>query len=90
MANKTHAKYTIAICDGNTCHVRKSKKIARSVLKELGLSEEKTTTDDRMFSVVLTPCMEVCGPGPMMKINDEMHDHVTPESAVALVKGLKG
>lgn len=88
MAN-SGVKYTIAICDGNTCHVRKSKKILRSVYKELGMSEEKPETDDGMFAVVLTPCMEICGPGPMMKINDEMYDHVTPESAAVLVRNLK-
>lgn len=89
MGNETEVRYVIEVCDGNTCHIRKSKNIARALWKELGLSSEKTTTDDNMFSVTLGPCMGKCGPGPWMKINSEEHEYVTPEKAVALVQELK-
>ena len=44
-------KYVIKICDGTACHVRKSIPILEALRKELGLSNEKNTTDDLMFTV---------------------------------------
>ena len=43
-------KYVIKICDGTACHVRKSVAILNTLRKELGLTEEKTTTDDLLFT----------------------------------------
>ena len=43
-------KYIIQVCDGTACHVRKSIPILNALRKELGLSEEKKTTDDYLLS----------------------------------------
>ena len=82
-------EYVIQICDGNSCHVRKSKKILKTVLRELGLDEEKITTDDGKFTVVSSPCMEHCAPGPIMKVNGEIYEHMTPEKASEILASLK-
>ena len=34
------------VCDGTACHVRKSTEIIRTLENELGLSEEKKTSDE--------------------------------------------
>lgn len=44
-------KYVIKICDGTACHVRKSVPILEQIRKELGLSEQKHTTDDMLFTL---------------------------------------
>ena len=50
-------KYVIRCCDGTACHVRGSLPILNKLREELGLSEEKKTTDDLMFTVDTTGSM---------------------------------
>ena len=44
-------KYIIKVCNGTACHVRKSIPILERLYSELGLSEEKATTDDMLFTL---------------------------------------
>ena len=82
-------KYVIKVCDGTACHVRHSVPILEALRKELGLSEQKKTTDDLMFTVETVACLGACSSAPAITLNDEIHPTMTPESAVALVKSLK-
>ena len=82
-------KYVIKVCDGTACHVRHSVPILNALRQELGLSEEKKTTDDLMFTVETVACLGACSSAPAITLNNEIYPTMTPESAVALVKSLK-
>ncbi len=82
-------KYVVKVCDGTACHVRKSIPILEALRKELGLSEKKKTTDDLMFTVETVSCLGACSSAPAVMVNDEIYPTMTPESAVALINGLK-
>ena len=59
-------KYVIKICDGTACHVRRSVPILERLRSELGLSEEKKTTDDLMFTIETVSCLGACGLAPVL------------------------
>ena len=82
-------KYIFKVCDGTACHVRHSIPILEALRAELGLSEEKKTTDDLMFTVETVACLGACSSAPAITLNNEIYPTMTPESAVALVKSLK-
>ena len=82
-------KYVVKVCDGTACHVRKSIPILEALRKELGLSETKKTTDDLMFTVETVSCLGACSSAPAVMVNDEIFPTMTPETAVALINGLK-
>ncbi|MBR2498485.1 MAG: NAD(P)H-dependent oxidoreductase subunit E [Clostridia bacterium] len=82
-------KYVIKVCDGTACHVRHSVPILEALRKELGLSEQKKTTDDLMFTVETVACLGACSSAPAITLNNEIYPTMTPEMAVALVKSLK-
>ena len=52
-------KFILKVCDGTACHVRKSMDILNQLYKELGLSKEKHTTDDMMFTLETVICKEM-------------------------------
>lgn len=83
-------KYIIKVCDGTACHVRQSVPVLEALRKELGLSAEKKTTDDLMFTVETVSCLGACGLAPAMTVNDEVHPAMTPEKALAIINSLKG
>ena len=83
-------KYIIKVCDGTACHVKKSIPVLEALYEELGLSKKKKTTDDMLFTVETVSCLGACGLAPTMTINDEVYPKMTPEKAVAVVRGLRG
>ena len=82
-------KYVIKVCDGTACHVRKSTTILERIYSELGLSKEKVTTDDMLFTVETVSCLGACGLAPVLTVNDKVYPSMTPEKARKLVKQLK-
>ena len=83
-------KYVIKVCDGTACHVRKSTTILERIYSELGLSKEKVTTDDMLFTVETVSCLGACGLAPTLTVNDEVHPKMTPEKAIELLNELRG
>ena len=82
-------KYVIKICDGTACHVRKSIPILEKMRETLGLSSQKITTDDMLFTVETVSCLGACGLAPACTVNDKVYPSMTPEKAVELLDELK-
>lgn len=82
-------KYVIKICDGTACHVRKSIPILEKVRETLGVSAEKPTTADMMFTVETVSCLGACGLAPVMTVNDKVYPAMTPEKAVELLQAVR-
>jgi len=82
-------KYVIKVCDGTACHVRKSIPILEELRNQLGLSAEKHTTDDMLFTVETVSCLGACGLAPVCTVNDAVHPAMTPEKVRTLVAELK-
>ena len=80
----------IKVCDGTACHVRKSMPVLEALYEKLGLSREKKTTDDMMFTVETVSCLGACGLAPTLMVNDEVHPRMTPEKARDLIDQLRG
>ena len=83
-------KYIIKVCDGTACHVRKSMPVKEALMKELGLSHKKHTTDDMMFTLETVSCLGASGLPPTLTVNDEVHPKMPPEKAVDLLEELRG
>lgn len=81
-------KFIIKCCDGTACHVRKSVPIIEAIRRELNLTEEKTTSDDLLFTVETVSCIGACGLAPVITVNDKVYPSMTPEKAVDLLKEL--
>ena len=82
-------KYVIKVCDGTACHVRNSVPVREALMKELGLTHKKHTTDDMMFTIEIVSCLGACGLAPVMTINDEVHPKMTPDDAVEIIRNLE-
>jgi len=82
-------KYVIKVCDGTACHVRKSTTILDKLRQELGLSEEKVTTDDMLFTLETVSCLGACGLAPVIMVNETVHPSMTPDKVTELIKNLR-
>ena len=82
-------KYVIKVCDGTACHVRKSVPILEEIRAQLGVSAEKPTTDDMMFTIETVSCLGACGLAPVCTVNDVVYPSMTPEKARVMIKEIR-
>ncbi len=82
-------KYVIKICDGTACHVRRSTDILNEVCGLLGVTIDKPTTEDGLFTVETVSCLGACGLAPVCTVNDVVHPAMTPEKVRELIQTLK-
>ena len=82
-------KYVIKVCDGTACHVRKSLSILERLYQDLGLSKDKHTTDDMLFTVETVSCLGACGLAPVLMVNDDVYPAMTPDAVTQLLNKLK-
>lgn len=82
-------KYLIKVCDGTACHVRKGALILERLYRELGLSRDRHTTDDMLFTVETVSCLGACGLAPVMTVNDMVYPAMTPEKVSRVIEELR-
>ena len=83
-------KYVIKVCDGTACHVRSSVPILEALYHDLGLSADKHTTDDMLFTVETVSCLGACGLAPALTINEQVYPQMSPDKIRAVIKELRG
>jgi len=73
------------ICHGMSCYVMGSQQLVQRMQDQFGIDDGETTTDEQISVQVVNGCLGVCDLSPIVKIDDEYHGPVTPESLTVLV-----
>jgi len=84
---KPIGKYHLQVCTNVSCMLRGSDEIVRAIEARLGIGLGKTTADGR-FSLDEVECLASCGTAPMMQVNEDYHENLTPESTTELLDRL--
>jgi NADH-quinone oxidoreductase subunit E len=79
--------HEVTLCMGTVCYLKGAGKISETICKEFNV-EPGTTTPDRLFSFQPVNCVGACAIAPVMIIDGEYYDGVTPEKAVQLLNQL--
>lgn len=85
---KPVGKYHVQVCTNISCALEGSREMASHICKELGVKLNEVTSDGR-FTVSRVECLGSCGTAPMMQVNDDYHERLTPETAMNLLRGMK-
>jgi NADH:ubiquinone oxidoreductase subunit E len=56
--------------------------------KRLGIEIGETTADGK-FSLSEVECLASCGTAPMMQVNDDFWENLTPESTIEIIDRLE-
>lgn len=65
-----------------------SDKIVKAITEHLGITPGHTT-EDGLFTFVEVECLGACVNAPMVQINDDYYEDLTPESIKTLLTALK-
>jgi len=79
----------ITCCSGTACHVKGSERVINSVRRELGLPDDRDTTEDAEFTVEKVNCVGACSIAPVTIINKKVHGKASPASILKEIKALR-
>lgn len=81
-------KYFIQLCGTTPCMVCGSEEIKAVICAELGIKEGETTPDG-MFTLREVECLGSCANAPMVQLNDDFYECLTPKTTLELIRACK-
>ncbi|MDJ0665536.1 MAG: NAD(P)H-dependent oxidoreductase subunit E [Acidimicrobiia bacterium] len=81
-------EYLISVCTSISCFLLGADDVLAAVADETGVPDGETG-DDRKFTVEHVECNGACGGAPVVLVNYEMVEGVTPDKARELVRWLR-
>mmetsp|Transcript_92850 Transcript_92850/g.200739 ORF Transcript_92850/g.200739 Transcript_92850/m.200739 type:complete len:266 (+) Transcript_92850:35-832(+) len=86
MFNRTKVgKYFIQLCGTTPCMVCGSEEIKKTIEEYLEIEEGETTADG-MFTLREVECLGSCANAPMVQLNDDYYECLTPKTTIELLK----
>lgn len=80
-------RYFIQLCGTVPCHVKGALDLKQALLDRVG--DERHVTDDGLFSWLEVECLGACCNAPMVQINDDYFEDLTPDLLLRLLDDLK-
>jgi len=81
-------KFHIQCCTTTPCQLRGSDGIMKAIEEQIGIHPGQTTPD-KMFTFTEVECLGACVNAPMVQINDDFFEDLTPETTKSLLVALK-
>ncbi|RFU29792.1 hypothetical protein B7463_g6534, partial [Scytalidium lignicola] len=83
-------KFHVQICTTTPCQLGGcgSDIIVKTIEKHLGIKAGETTKDG-LFTIIEVECLGACVNAPMVQINDDYYEDLTPETTVKLLDAMK-
>ncbi|MDH4059647.1 MAG: NADH-quinone oxidoreductase subunit NuoE [Aquincola sp.] len=77
-------RFHLEVCRNVSCSMRGAERLIRHLHDKLGVAIGGTTADGR-FTLKTCECLGSCGTAPVMVVNDEYHENMSPEKADELL-----
>ena len=84
---KKVGRYHIQVCTNISCWLCDSNAIVETLKHKLGIGLGETSGDGR-FTLAEVECLGACVNAPMLQINDDYHENLTPEQVVGMIDQL--
>ena len=81
-------KHHVEVCRNVSCSMRGAERLLGHICQRLGVEEGGTTPDGR-FTVGTAECLGSCGTAPVVVVDNEYHEDMSPEKFDQLLGGLK-
>jgi NADH-quinone oxidoreductase E subunit len=85
---KPVGKYVIQVCTNISCQLCNAEGIMAHLTKKLGIKPGETSSDMK-YTLVEVECLGSCGTSPVVQINDDYHEELTPEKLDKILDSLK-
>jgi len=85
---KPAGKYHIQVCTNVSCMLRGGYDIFNRVKEKLGIDDNEVTGDGK-FSLEEVECMGSCGTAPMIAVNEDFYENLSPGAVDKILESLQ-
>ena len=82
-------RHNVAICTNVSCMLRGAEELVEHVENRLGIKLGESTDDGRIYLKEEEECLAACCGAPMMMVDHEYHENLTPETVDKILDRLK-
>ena len=77
----------VQVCQNLSCSIMGAETIIDHLERKLTIKVGETTSNKK-FTLTRVECLGACGTAPVMQINDDYHEDLTPEKVDSILEGL--
>ena len=88
LCKKPVGKYVIQVCTNISCLLCDAESIMEHLIKKLGIRPGETSADKR-FTLLEVECLGSCGTSPVIQINEDYYEDLTPEKLDRILDSLE-
>ena len=81
-------RYHVQICKNISCYLRRSDDTTAALAEAIGAAPGETTPDG-LFTFSQVECLAACGRAPVVQVNEDYHEWVSPSKARELIASLR-
>jgi len=81
-------RHSVSVCTNVSCMLRGADAIVRHLEQKLGIRTGESTADGRIYLKREEECLAACCAAPMMMVDHEYHEHLTPEKVDRVLEQL--
>jgi len=81
-------KYLLQLCGTTPCMICGAQDIKKTIENHLGIHDGETTADG-LFTLVEVECLGACANAPMIQMNDDFYENLTPATTIELIEACK-
>ncbi len=85
---KPVGKYHLQLCGTTPCMLRGAQEVKKVITERLGIDEGETS-DDGMFTLTEVECLGACVNAPIVQINDDYYEDISPDTMKDLLDEMK-
>lgn len=82
-------EYCLQVCGNLTCCMMGSDELMKVIEEELGLKKPMELSSDKRFSLMPVQCLGSCDTAPVIQINEDYFEKLSPEILRGLIRKLK-
>ncbi|MFT5500545.1 MAG: NADH-quinone oxidoreductase subunit E [Woeseiaceae bacterium] len=82
-------RHNVAICTNVSCMLRGADDLVAHAEKKLGIKLGESTEDGRIYLKQEEECLAACCGAPMMMVDHDYHENLTPEKMDEILDGLE-
>ena len=86
---KPVGRHNVAICTNVSCMLRGADDIVAHTEEKLGIKLGESTEDGRIYLKQEEECLAACCGAPMMMVDHDYHENLTPEKVDEILDGLE-